>query len=176
MHYGRRISSYSRSLDENLANVGQPRRLDPCISANQEQVAVGEPGLVLPTSREIHDAWEEVVGSEEEPEAEEEPVAEQEPEAEEEQEAEEGAEAEEAQSTPPIIMINLQETISKDIDYLFSPVTRKQIRASYNIQCDSASPVGAKKPKASRGAIGEGGSTIARAKSKVTRGRAKKRG
>jgi hypothetical protein len=50
-------------------------------------MAGGEPGLVLPTSREIQDAWEEAAGSEEELEAEEGPVAEQEPEVEEEQEA-----------------------------------------------------------------------------------------
>ena len=79
----RRMSSSSCSLDENLANVGQPRRPGPCISANQEHMAGGEPGLVLPTSREIQEAWEEVVGSEEELEAEEGPVAVQEPELEE---------------------------------------------------------------------------------------------
>ena len=170
------MSSSSRSLDENLANVGQPRRPDPCISANHEQMAEGEPGLVLPTSREIQDAWEEVAGIEEELEVEEEPVAEEEPELQEDQEAEEGAEAEEPQSPPPIIMSNLQEKISKDIDYLFSPATRKQIRAAYNIQRDSPSTVATKMPKVSRGAIGEGGTTITRAKTKAARGRAKKRG
>ncbi len=56
-------------------NIGQPRRPDPCISANQEQRAGSDTGLVLPTSREIHDAWEEVAGSEEELDAEEGPVA-----------------------------------------------------------------------------------------------------
>ena len=104
------MSSSSRSLDENFANAGP----GPCISANQEQIAGGKPGLVLPTSRKIQDAWEEVAGSEEEREAEDGPVAAQKPEleeeqeAEKEQEAEEGAEAEEAQSPPPTIMINLQ--------------------------------------------------------------------
>jgi hypothetical protein len=44
----------------------------------------GEPELVLPTSRKIHDAWEKVAGSEGELEAEEGPVAVQEPELEEE--------------------------------------------------------------------------------------------
>jgi hypothetical protein len=78
------MSSSSRSLDENLANVGQLRDSDPCIYTNQEQMARGEPGLVLPTSREIQGAWEEVAGSGEELEAEKGPVAEQEPEAEEE--------------------------------------------------------------------------------------------
>ena len=71
------MSSSSRSVQENIANVCQPRRPDPCISANQEQMAGGEPGLVLPTlSREIHDDWEEVAGSKIELEVEEEPVAE----------------------------------------------------------------------------------------------------
>ena len=62
---------------------------------------------------------------EEEPVAEEEPELEEDQEAEEDREAEEGAEAEEPQSPPPIIMSNLQEKISEDIDYLFSPTTRK---------------------------------------------------
>ncbi len=108
--------------------------------------------------------------------AEQEPELEEEQEAEENEEAEEGAEAEEPQLPPPIIMSNLQEKISEDIDYLFSPATRKQIRASYNIQRDSPSTVATKKPKISRGTIGEGGTTIPRAKSKAARGRAKKRG
>ncbi len=101
------MSSSSRSLHENLANVGQPRRPDPCISANQERMVGGEPGLVLPTPTEIQYAWEKVAGSEEELEAEEGPVVAQEPEleeereAEKEQEAEEGAEAEKAQSPAP---------------------------------------------------------------------------
>ena len=177
------MSSSSRSLHENLPNVGQPRRPDPCISANQEQMAGGEPGLVLPTSTEIQDAWEEVAGSEEELEAEEGPVAAQEPELEEEQEsekeqvAEEGAEAEEAQSPAPTIMSNLQHKISEDIDHLFSPSTAKRFKEKYvNNQRDSPSPVAPKKPKVSRGAIGEGGTTITRAKGISTRRRAKKKG
>ena len=176
------MSSSSRSLDENLANVGQPRRPDPCISANQEQMAGGEPGLVLPTSTEIQDAWEEVAGSEEALEAEEGPVAAQEPEleeeheAEKEQEAEEGAEAEEAQPPPPTIMSNLQQKISEDIDLVFSPATAKKVKEKYvNSQRDSPSTVAPKKPKVSRGAIGEGGTTITRAKAIATRRRAKKR-
>jgi hypothetical protein len=169
------MSSSSRSLQENLANVGQPRRPDPYISANQEQIAGGESGLVLPTSTEIQVAWEEVAGSEEELEAEEGPVAEQEPELEEEQEAEEGAEAEEAQSPPPITGSSLQEKISEDIDLLFSPATAKRFKERCNSQRGSPSTVASKKPKVSRGAIGEGGTTITRAKAIATRRRAKKR-
>ena len=108
--------------------------------------------------------------------AEEEPELEEDQEAEDDQEAEEGAEAEEPQSPPSIITSNLQEKISEDIDYLFSPATRKHIRAAYNIQRDSPSTVDTKKPRVSRGAIGEGGTTITRAKTKAARGRAKKRG
>jgi hypothetical protein len=89
------MSSSSRSLDEDITNVGLPRRPDPCIFSNMQQLAGEEPGLVLPTSREIQDAWEEVAGIEEELEVEEEPVAEQEPELEEDQETEEDQEAEE---------------------------------------------------------------------------------
>ena len=176
------MSSSSRRLHDNLPNVGQPRRPDPCISANQEQMAGGEPGLVLPTSTEIQDAWEEVAGSEEELEAEEGPVAAQEPELEEEQEsekeheAEEGAEAEEAQSPAPTIMSNLQQKISEDIDHLFSPTTAKRFKDKYvNNKRDSPSPVAPKKPKVSRGAIGEGGTTITRAKAIATRRRANRR-
>jgi hypothetical protein len=145
-------------------------------------MAGGEPGLVLPTSTEIQDAWEEVAGSEEELEAEEGPVAAQEPELEEEQEsekeqeAEEGAEAEEAQSPAPTIMSNLQQKISEDIDHLFSPATAKRFKEKYvNTHRDSPSTVAPKKPKVSRGAIGEGGTTITRAKAIATRRRAKKR-
>jgi hypothetical protein len=126
------MSSSSRIRDENNANVGQPRRPDPCIFANIEQLARKEPGLVLPTSRETQDAWEEVAGREQEPEAEEEPKAEKET------EAEEGAEAEETQSTPPIIGRYLQATITKDIDSLFSPETIKQRSEENNIQLHSA--------------------------------------
>jgi hypothetical protein len=82
-----------------------------------------EPGLVLPTSREIQDAWEEVVGREQEPEAEE--HAEEEPEAEEDPGTNEDAEAEEVHSTPPITGSYLQVTITTDIDSLFSPKTIK---------------------------------------------------
>ena len=138
------MSSSSRSLDENLANVGQPRRPDPCISANHEQMAEGEPGLVLPTSREIQDAWEEVAGREQEPEAEEEPEAVEVPEVEEDAEAE-------AQCTPPITDRYLQATITNDIDSLFSPETITQIRAENNIQLDSAEPVASKKQKNCKG-------------------------
>jgi hypothetical protein len=73
------MSSSSRSLDEDIKNVGQPHRPDPFIFSNMEQLAGEEPGLVLPTSREIQDAWEEVTGREQEPEAEEEPEAKEEP-------------------------------------------------------------------------------------------------
>jgi hypothetical protein len=48
-------------------------------------MAGGQPGLVLPTSREIQDTWEEVAGREQEPEAVKDPEAkehaEEEPEA-----------------------------------------------------------------------------------------------
>ena len=108
--------------------------------------------------------------------AEQEPELEEEQEAEEDQEAEKGAEAEEEQSPPPLIMSNLQEKISEGIDHLFSPASRKRFKERYNIQRDSPSSVASKKQKVSMGAIGEGGTTIARAKSKVTRERVKKRG
>ncbi len=170
------MPSSSCSLDENLANFGQPRRPDSCISAIQEQMAKGEPVLALPTSREIHHAWEEVAGSEEELEAEEGPVTEQEPELEEEQEAEKGAEAEEAQSPPPITGSSFQKKISEDIDLLFRPAIAKRFKEGCNSQRGGPSTVASKKPKVSRGAIGEGGTTIASVKSKATRRRAKKRG
>ncbi len=67
------MSSSSRSFDEDITNVGQPYRPDPCVFANMEQLTREEPGLVLPISREIQDAWEEVAGREQEPGAEEEP-------------------------------------------------------------------------------------------------------
>ena len=157
------MSSSSRSLDEDITNVGLPRRPDPCIFSNMQQLAGEEPGLVLPTSREIQDAWEEVAGREQEPEAEEEP------------EVEEDAEAE-AQCTPPITGRSLQATITNDIDSLFSPETIQQMRAEFNIQLDSAEPVASKKQKTVRGAIVQGGATSTRAKGKGTRGRSRNRG
>jgi hypothetical protein len=50
-------------------------------------------------------------------------------------------------------MRNLQEIFFEDIDYLFSPATKKQIKAIYNIQRDSPSPVASKKPTTSRGIL-----------------------
>ncbi len=79
--------------------------------------------MVLPSSREIEDAWEEVAGREDE--LEEEPNAEEEPGAEEQPEAEGEPEAEIAQSPAAAIINNLQESMSNDMNLLFSPETRK---------------------------------------------------
>ena len=81
--------------------------------------------MMLPTSRENQDSWEEVAGRDQEPE--EEWVAEEEP------EAEEDAEEDAGQSTPPITGRSLQATITNDIDSLFSPEAIKQISAEINI-------------------------------------------
>ena len=170
------MSSSSRSLDEGIAHVGQPRRPDPYISANNEQMAREEPGLVLPTSTEIQDAWEEVAGWERVPEVEENNEAQDNPVPEEEREAEEDAEAEVAHSTPPITGVtgaSLQATITGDIDTLFSPQTINHIRAENNIQLDSDA---SKKRKASRGGVSEGGTTTTRARGKAPRGRSRNRG
>ena len=67
------------------------------------------------------DAWEEVAGREQAPEAVE--HAEEEPEAEEYPGAKEDEETEEVHSTPPIIGSYLQATITNDINSLFSPET-----------------------------------------------------
>jgi hypothetical protein len=164
------MSSSTRSLDEGITDVDLPRRPDPCIFINIEQLAGEEPGLVLPTSREIQDAWEEVAGSEQELEARE--HEEEEPEAEEDQRANEDAEAEEVHSTPPITYNYLQASITNDIDNLFSPNTQIQIREEYNINESVAS----KKRKPTRGAIAGGGTNTTRAKGKAKRGRSRKRG
>ena len=141
------MSSSTRSLDKGITDVDLPRRPDPCIFINIEQLAGEEPGLVLPTSREIQDAWEEVAGSEQELEARE--HEEEEPEAEEDQRANEDAEAEEVHSTPPITYNYLQASITNDIDNLFSPNTQIQIREEYNIDKSVAS----KKRKPTRGLL-----------------------
>ncbi len=145
------MSSSTRSLDEGITDDDLPRRPDPSIFINIEQLAGEEPGLVLPTSREIQDAWEEVAGSEQELEARE--HEEEEPEAEEDQRANEDAEAEEVHSTPPITYNYLQATITNDIDTLFSPNTIKLIRAENN----NDESVASKKRKPTRGAIAGGG-------------------
>ncbi len=85
--------------------------------------------------------------------AEQEPELEEEQDAEEEQEAEEGAEAEEPQSPPQIIMSNLEEKIFDEIDCLFSPATRKRIKARYNIQRNSPSTVASKKRQKFQGGL-----------------------
>jgi len=162
------MSSSSRNLDEGIPNVGLPRRPDPCIFANRERLAGEEPGLVLPTLREIQDAWEEVAGREQEPEAEE--HAEEEPEAEEDPGANEDAGTEEVHSTPPITGSYLHATITTDIDSLFSSKTTKHIFAEYNIE-----PVASKKQISTMGAIGGGGKTTTRAKGKGTQGRSRRR-
>ena len=125
------MSSSSRSLDEGIPNVGLPRIPDPCIFANRGQFLEEETGLVLPTSREIQDAWEEVTGRAQYPEAKK--YAEEEPEAEQDPGANEDAGAEEVHSTLTIIGSYIQSTITTDIDSLFSPKTIEQIRAEYNI-------------------------------------------
>jgi hypothetical protein len=163
------MSSSSRSLDEGIPNVGLPRLPDPCIFTNREQFVGEETGLVLPTSREIQDAWEEVAGREQEPEAEK--HAEEETQAEEDPGANEDAGAEEMHSTPPITGSYLQSTISADIDSLFSPINLERFRVEYNLE-----PVATKKRKPTRGAIGGGGTTTTRAKGKGTQGRSRKRG
>jgi hypothetical protein len=160
------MSSSSRSLDEGIPNVGLPRLPDPCIFTNREQCVGKETGLVLPTSREIQDAWEEVAGREQEPEAEK--HAEEETEAEEDPGANEDPGAEDVHSTPPITGSYLQSTITTDIDSLFSP---KTIERLYDIEL-----VATKKRKPTRGAIGGGGTTTTRAKGKGTQGRSRKRG
>ncbi len=85
------MSSSSRSLEEDLQNDVHARPY-PHTYANEEQSVGEEPRLVLPSSMDIEDAWEEVARREdeleEEPNAEEEPWAEEQPEAEEEPEAE----------------------------------------------------------------------------------------
>jgi hypothetical protein len=73
-----------------------------------------EPGLVLPTLKEVQDDWEEVAGREQEPEAKEDPEAEEhaeeDPEAEEDPGAKEDAEAKEVYLTPqsPVATSNRQ--------------------------------------------------------------------
>jgi len=163
------MSSSSRSLDKGIPNIGLPRLPDPCIFANREQIAEEETGLVLPTSRDIQDAWEEVAGREQEPEAEK--HAEEETQAEEDPGANEDAGAEEMHSTPQITSSYLQSTSTTDIDSLFSPKTIERFRVEYNIE-----PVATKKRKPKRGAIGGGGTTTTRAKGKGTQGRSRKRG
>ncbi len=138
MHCFRRMPSSYRSLDEGIPNVSSlPRLPDPCIFTNREYFVGEETGLVLPTSREIHDAWEEVAGREQEPEAEK--HAEEETEAEEDPGANEDPGAEEVHSTPPITGSYLQSTITTHIDSLFSP---KTIERLYGIE-----PVATKKRK-----------------------------
>ena len=87
-------------MDEGIPNVGLPRLPDLCFFTNRVQCVGEKTGLVLPTSREIQDAWEEVAGREQEPEAEK--HAEEETEVEEDPGANEDARAEdEVHSTLP---------------------------------------------------------------------------
>ena len=87
--------------------------------------------MVLPTSRAIEDAWEDIARREEEREAEEDREMEKEPGLKEYPKAEEAAGPEEAQSPHPTIITNLQGTILNDVSLLFSPETRKKIWRAY---------------------------------------------
>jgi hypothetical protein len=122
---------------------------------------------------EIEDAWEEVAGKEQEAEGEE-PHAEEEPEVEAGPELEDEVNAEHAQSPPATIFTNSKDTISNDIDYLFNPATRAEIRRVYGIQRES--PVASKKPRATRGTNDKEGTTTTRASTKARGRRARKQG
>jgi hypothetical protein len=89
-------------------------------------------------------------------------------------EVEEGVNATKAQSPPATIVTNPQHKISNDLDYLFSPAARAEIRRVYGIQRES--PVASKKLRATRGTNDKESTTTTRANTKTRGGRARKRG
>jgi hypothetical protein len=155
------MSSSSRSHGEICPSIVQARE-EPPLVANEGNVAEQGPVRLLMTAKEIEDAWQEVAGSEEEPEAAEVREGEEDPEAE--QDAEQ-----EPESPPPTASnnINLEATITEDLNnFLYSPKPRKDANAPIRSKRANESPVAPRNQRATRGGANvEGAPAATRARS-----------
>ena len=148
------MSSSSRGHNENCPSIVQAREEPPLVANVGNVVEQGPVRRVLTTAEEIASFWKEIE-SEEVPDAAEVRAAEEVPEVE--QEAEEEPEA---PSPPTSININLEATITEDLNnFLSSPKPMKKADASIRRNRDNESPVASRNLRATRGANGEGGAT-----------------